>query len=540
LFVVQIFGLVGQSVDTSRAVLEMNEQLRSATDRLRKDLQGATADMNPPLSPEAGKGYFEIIEGPIGPVNTLENVAFNTNDPSNIIHDSTVADNDDILMFTSRSRGEPFVGRVFLRSPNPVECRDGRQYSAESPLAEICYFVRGTTLYRRVLLVKPEFDCDTVMLSPVNEHPRTVGITPLSYRRLYSGLPSGSGVPALPPLFVRLLDQTTRGFYNNFDLSVRLQYDPTNPDDQSQWVWVPNTLADLTKRENRFAHQPTNHAFPHHPHMVLGWQYLGLPTLRECSWCVNPRDPSNVTGAWWPGRPLPAIALTDDDSIDQDNSTNTIGPFDSWNNPLPFNEVDPDTGTLHLPPRSPQSAYMGPRVAEDVLLTNVIGFDVKVWDPGAPLVAVDVRGTPGDPSDDMGLAPGDNAYLAALQQAITGGAGPFPVVPTIVGYGAYVDLGYAPSYDYTLVSGAPRPWFNTAGNPPGPQYVYDTWSTHYETTGADGFDNTGDGIVDGVSEQTAPPPHARPLRGIQIKIRMFEPDSRRAREMTIVHDFLSE
>ena len=24
---------------------------------------------------------------------------------------------------------------------------------------------------------------------------------------------------------------------------------------------------------------------------------------------------------------------------------------------------------------------MGPRVAEDVILTNVIGFDVKVWDP---------------------------------------------------------------------------------------------------------------------------------------------------------------
>ncbi|HBO44959.1 MAG TPA: hypothetical protein DD670_13725, partial [Planctomycetaceae bacterium] len=413
MFVVQIFGLVGQSVDTSRAVLEMNDQLRSATDRLRKDLQGATADMNPPLSPEAGKGYFEIIEGPIGPVNTLENVAFNTNDPSNIIHDSTVADNDDILMFTSRSRGEPFVGRVFLRSPNPVECTQGRQYSAESPLAEVCYFVRGTTLYRRVLVIKPEFDCDTFMPSPP-EHPQTVGLTPLTFQRLYLGLPAGAGIPALPALFASIIDPNGDpdyakwGFYNNFDLSVRFQGDPAN---QNTWVWVPNTLADLTKRENRFAHQPTGYAFPHHPHMVLGWQYLGLPTLRECSWCRDPRDPSNVTGAWWPGLELPLIPLTDDDSIDQDNSTNTIGPFDSWNNPpLPFNEVDPDTGTL--------TGYMGPRVAEDVLLTNVIGFDVKVWDPGAPLVGVDVNNTPGDPSDDVSLAPGDARYLDALRRAI--------------------------------------------------------------------------------------------------------------------------
>lgn len=523
LFVVQIFGLVGQSVDTSRAVLEMNDQLRSATDRLRKDLQGATADMNPPLSPEAGKGYFEIIEGPIGPVipmgedpanPDITDVALNTNDPGNIVHDSTVTDKDDILMFTSRSRGEPFVGRSFVMLPSGLAV--ARQ-TIESPLAEIVYFVRGTTLYRRILLIKPEFDWN-LSTSPVEL---------LSYTTLYGG----SGLLILDPSVLPVEEQA---FYNNFDLSVRLQGDPNTP---ATWVWVPNTLADLTKRENRFAHQPTGYAFPHHPHMVLGWPYLGLPTLRECSWCVDPR---NLNGAWWPGRALPTINLTLIPGLAASGFTpgpgalTELDKFDSWNTPLPlpFNEVDPDTGTLHLPPQTPQSAYMGPRVAEDVLLTNVIGFDVKVWDPGAPLYEV----------GGVCLAPGDPGYIAA--------AGGNPV-----GYGAYVDLGYP----YTPPPNVPRPWFNfnSANSKTNLPYVYDTWSNHYEKDGidqdlngiadqgTDGFDGTptgqpGSGVVDSADEQEAPAPYARPLRGIQIKIRMFEPDSRRVREVTIVHDFLSE
>jgi len=38
----------------------------------------------------------------------------------------------------------------------------------------------------------------------------------------------------------------------------------------------------------------------------------------------------------------------------------------------------------------------------------------------------------------------------------------------------------------------------------------------------------------------APQPYSAPplgLRGIQIKIRVFEPDSRQIREVTIIHDF---
>ncbi len=58
-----------------------------------------------------------------------------------------------------------------------------------------------------------------------------------------------------------------------------------------------------------------------------------------------------------------------------------------------------------------------------------------------------------------------------------------------------------------------------------------------------GFDDPGNsgvanGIVDDDDEKITSPPYPAPLRGIQVKIRVFEPDSRQIREVTIMQDFL--
>jgi hypothetical protein len=53
-----------------------------------------------------------------------------------------------------------------------------------------------------------------------------------------------------------------------------------------------------------------------------------------------------------------------------------------------------------------------------------------------------------------------------------------------------------------------------------------------------GMDDDSDGVVDDQSESITQPPYPVALRGIQIKIRCFEPDSRQVREITIEHDFL--
>ena len=77
-----------------------------------------------------------------------------------------------------------------------------------------------------------------------------------------------------------------------------------------------------------------------------------------------------------------------------------------------------------------------------------------------------------------------------------------------------------------------------------PAGVYDTWSTHYEHDGipqygptvdaaTNGFDDNNDGIVDDAGEADTSPPYPAPLRGIQIRLRVLEPDSRQIREVTI-------
>ena len=78
--------------------------------------------------------------------------------------------------------------------------------------------------------------------------------------------------------------------------------------------------------------------------------------------------------------------------------------------------------------------------------------------------------------------------------------------------------------------------------------IYDTWSFHYEHDGqsqrgggsgdggTDGLDSGGSGVDDAGERETAPP-YPIPLRGLQIKVRCYEPNSRQVREVTVVKEF---
>jgi type II secretory pathway pseudopilin PulG len=244
------------------------------------------------------------------------------------------------------------------------------------------------------------------------------------------------------------------GFYARNDLSVRLS---------SGGILTANTLGDLTRRECRFAHLSAQ--FPFNARV---WGNLGLPTLRECS-------DLNWNAGIWSGS---ATTTYPDNRVDFWANSGTYAPFSD-------SMISDGSG----------NTYSGTRIADDVILTNVIGFDVKAWDPGA---------------------------------------------------GAYVDLG---SGSAQLFAGNGDSRSQLAG---GPARVYDTWSTHYENVGLTGFDATtyppgrstngfdddGNGIVDDEAEKITSPPYPVPLRGIQVKIRIFEPDSRQIRELTVVQDFL--
>lgn len=680
LAVAWVFGMVGESITDSRSTLEMGSSLRAASARLSLDLKGVTvANMGrawKPRDPSADEGYFEYTEGPMGPVALPANVATNINlvNSTADFRDSTVGDLDDILMFTTRDINEAFVGQVAMKV-DPVAAgvqRAGRDDynndgnpddygyvygTIQAEAAEVAWFVRGTTLYRRVLLVCPQFPTlpEAYQTNPTPPPPM---LGPFPKYDLEQRTP--------PPVYESLDQLDPKGFYNN-DVSIRLEAPAGSalPIPPANLRMVANTLGDLTKPENRFAHRSRRlasglPAFPFHPHFLVNWgalpllrlEYtqwatpgaagtpvltgtpvapvqgpvagllpgLGLPTLRECS---HPE--------WRAGDVLPGLG----------GAWTQRGVFDAWTNPHPWNELDFGSGTINAAaPADPNHPplYMGSRVGEDVILTNVINFDVKAWDPGAPILQAVNEGTTlsdvtvqgfqqganfadDTPIPGVSVAPGDPGYLLSLSHTLiwlndsTDARNNGQAYPPL-SLGAYVDLnfeariawdpsettfslGQLPAMPH--FAGPGQAWLPlmfpdpnapvrpSAGSLSHTPRVYDTWSTHFDNNwvdmipapngngvldagepgnedgdllmdeGANGIDDAGNGqdddndgyfdesdetvkngAVDDVIEQEAPAPYPVPLRGIQIRIRVFEPESRQIREMTIVQDFVTK
>jgi prepilin-type N-terminal cleavage/methylation domain-containing protein len=173
------------------------------------------------------------------------------------------------------------------------------------------------------------------------------------------------------------------------------------------------------------------------------------------------------------------------------------------------NRVAHNTATFPYPLNATQLIGMiatGDRLGEDVVLANVISFDVRVYDPLVPEK---------DGGKNTPLAPGDLGYA---------GAG-------VRRQGAYVNLGQ------TIV---------TAGQFSGVPHAlsgltiptWDTWPYFYEQ---DGLDQNGDTVIDsgingldddnqyGVDdpgERETSPPYPHPLRGVQIRIRVVDSDTK--------------
>jgi prepilin-type N-terminal cleavage/methylation domain-containing protein len=483
--VVTVFGGVGDGISKSRRAMEQFDRLRTAVQQLRLDLQGITVKLDGhPVRPEENAGYFELIEGGIlsvpqanGSAGSPQAVIADDLTITPLPRDYAVGERGDILMFTTRNAARPFVGRYQLSV-------DPNNATLQSDVAEVAWFLRGKTLHRRVLLVAP-------------------------------GVGQNQSFASLP----------AKTFYANNDISVH----------RTNGRLVANSLGDLTKRENRFAHPiAPQYVFPFD---VRAWGVLGLPTLAECSsptWMAN----------WGCGSTPPP------------SSTPVIDPrgIDMWDrstdDKLNVSQVLPDQ-YLNNPSKTIISPD-GVRLADDVILTNVIGFDVKVWEPAV--------------NNGMGGYV-DLGYNG--KPLIQSGVGPFqvqdypvpqgPSSPRFQHPGVYAPAPTAPYTKYSLVATAQYP-----------QRVYDSGCFSYENEGIYHFDQNGNvqstdvpggrstnglddpvpppnnpngtpvanGIVDDVSEQITSSPYPVALRGIQVKIRCYEPDSRQIREITIENDFL--
>ncbi len=421
------FKVIGDSIREGRSVLELNNRLRSVVHRLRSDLDNLTAIPSPPADSSSATGYLQIFDGSTTDytATTLGSMAV-----------SRLGDVDDILMATVRAGDVWFTGKVpaYVLTGDAPAAGNTNLVSIASQHAEIAVFAqplvtstnnpnrdphhflnssdRGAVdfqdtdgfpffpdslrLHYRVLPIRPDLNLSTGNLPG--------GLIGVVRWTLSSHQPPGQPSP--------LCDMASAHF--QCDLSMRRVFNPNDGLNGTDDYLAANSLDDLVDPANRFAHvqlplTPTNSTTM--PLLALGTR-LEIPFFSP--------DPSIS--------PEPMGTLLD-------SPISAATPFRVG------------SGFLH-----PAFVLLDERAGEDLLASDVLAFDIKVFDPEVPLLrslgsdgAYGVAGTDDDQngttddasefgwagSDDLVLSPSDPGYATALASG------------AIDHYGDYVDLAWA-------------------------------------------------------------------------------------------------
>ncbi len=213
---------------------------------------------------------------------------------------------------------------------------------------------------------------------------------------------------------------------------------------------------------------------------------------------------------------------------------------------------------LHQLPGEPSNPVLARLNGEDIVLSDLCGFDLRVYSPNTPIKS----------DGQFILEPGDANYVASA-------------LPT-QNLGGYVDLGWenvvGPSTNGwfaimpTAKSGlnwmAPAPYTPTYGPSLdllwAQNRTWDSWSTHYfatyplinglnddgdgqtdeldelATARLNGLDDDGDGQVDEEDELETAPPYAYPIRGLRVTFKAIEKNTSSVRQLTINSGFVPE
>lgn len=583
--VARIYSRVGGEMNETMSTMGMTNALRNAKDRLVEDLNGLTVSPEPPSNSRLNEGYLCYIEGMGGPFKriaanggkpfstsaiALDSERFDAYNNADFNSDNTVGDLDDIISFTSKApAGQPFRGRYVKPVYDPDGNRvDGEVAVFESQYAEIVWFVRGTTLYRRVLPIMSDHELqasfDALEMAAARRTDATLG--GVAYENVKKGF----------------------GFYYLYDVSVHMG---------ENGYLVANSLGDLSNRKNRYFYWNScgTHAHPDNAAVTesslplhgdkAAWYWLRMATLQESA-APNfragapfgehrlARDSKNQTPAnpdddfarqlygdpaqfsiadyvtsFWEGsnQPLtfknagttpltgatyPAANLPEIPEIGE-----PFEPFiDHWNHPNVWDEVNDETGDLCNTTKDLWSnakdlwsnANSEKIFTQDVILTNVLSFNVKIWDKNC------------------------NAYVdlgACANQDDADGNFVMPYDPNdFRSYGRYGDL-LVPPY----------------GQLPCLPCVYDTWSEQYQrdlclydelqrqilyasdpdavyvpiSTGTVS-DIPAEGKIASSQLKDYPPPYDQRADSIQIEMRVFDPRSKRIRNATFNVDLSSK
>ncbi len=458
-----IFQFSTQTMAVQKGTAENDQHVRLVMTVLRGDLTKRTfGDVSPFFTGETvgaadpRQGYLYIGE----------------NDPDD--------DTDDVLQLTVKSPNDPFFGRAYLLTgnigtdPNQPEFDDGivsANGAGSSEQAEVSWFLRHGTLYRRVLLIrqpiKPTITTDGTPMSGPSGNVAAIPIT------LYEGTAPTA---------------TARNFATDMDYSA--YYDGTKAQFHHYTASLTNGTGGasyalglsnyrfgfdpVSGQPREFSTQYLNSAGA----TVVQPRFIGRFTHEETSYIQGGSNPTVSFG--YPARATGASPNPYTATLTYDESTGKVREF--------------------------TTGGQNDRTGEDILMTNVHRFDVKVFDDAAGLGPDSQPGVAG--VDDDGLNGIDDAGEIGWPGSDDGDF-------KDVGHSGFRFLAVPPDRSFYGASKVANATYSPAG-----KYRFDTW--HPNAVGQPPF--------------RAPdtPLGKRPLRALQIRITFFDQTSQQLRDVTLV------
>ncbi|WP_298869416.1 type II secretion system protein [uncultured Gimesia sp.] len=378
----EIFQILSGSMTTQRGISENDQRERLLVTVLQSDLENRSFQYLLPYSDYKAfttpPGVFPSPSDPRNPLYHKEDrqgyFYISENDPND--------DTDDFIQFTVSRFASPkqgdtedfYYGRAtdlsgltasggsqLVNHPNQPEADDGRitaDGTSQSSAAEVCYFLRGSNLYRRIMLIREPLSLSSTQNSQ-----------PVSSDNSNSPFFQRTGGPPLPLYGEHI--SSDHNFWRDFDYSAYIDSTPNrfarfhdlddldNSDTTGANILFPmgmpryrfgfNHEVDGLSREfvpssagsnpqlfiGRFTHEETSHQHFNYPHDLMDSSIGGGG---------NPMDPAG-----------PNLLLNPNDRV-----------IDLLRN--------------------------GIRRSEDLVLSNVRSFDIKLFDDGAQDF-VDIGGT---------------------------------------------------------------------------------------------------------------------------------------------------
>ncbi len=450
------FGFIGETIRDSRTQVELTNELRDITNRLQADLASCTVTLQPTLSDNDPAGYFLYYEGPITDATSSLFLSEAVDGAIQTPH-SRYGDFDDYLAFTAVATGDNwFTGKVprfVLDQKTAGTAYNPANFSGDpwdpvviqSKYAEIIYFASpdyvrdnlpteitpidfdgnslpdNIRLHRRVLLIRPDLNVGGLIPS----RDLTINGESFPFMRAdnwpnITGPTNDTVTGASVPIWGDAWIYGMAGVHQQCDLSLRrvlnANGDPTR-------AVAANSLNDLALPHNRFAHVRV-------PAGVAGLT-AGQTTMPLLA--LGPPSPlliNSVTASDPSARLAPPVSNVFNVPV---VTPSLMGGF-----------IRPEfvLGNDFTHRFSPMDAWGLERSGEDVIATNVLAMDVKIFDRKAAIFTTSLGQT---------VRTSDPGYREALRDyLIRLGGNPLPPAPI---RGDFVDLIFP-----VLAGGPVRGW----------------------------------------------------------------------------------